>query len=156
MFRYLSTAAVLLLFASVVAGDDKSALPTGPGPEVVLARAVDKAGTWMVHVSIPETHTSGMKNVPDPTGKTTGVIVPVEESKWFEYDLIVDGRQVRACKPDGKPIEPKDLRGRLTRPVRAVLFRGNANPDPHYLGVLRDDVIVLIAPPDRFVSRQAK
>lgn len=154
MFQSLSATA-LLLITSAVSADQQTALPVGPSPEIVLAKAVAKSGTWFVRVSIPEKHTTGTTNIADPSGRTTGVIVPIEETKWHDYDLAVDGQQVRAIRPDGKAIEPKDLRGRLGRSVRVVLFRGHANPDPYYMSVLRDDVIVLIVPPDRFVSRQA-
>jgi len=117
---------------------------------------VEKNGAWVVRVSVPETRAAGTKSVPDPTGKTTGVIVAVEEAGWFDYDLTVDGRQVRAVGADGKAIDPKDLPKRLAKPARVVLFRGAGEPDPHYLGVLRDDVIVLVAPADKFKAPAPK
>ncbi|MFL5242303.1 MAG: hypothetical protein ACJ8FY_09365 [Gemmataceae bacterium] len=58
-------------------------------------------------------------------------------------------RIVRALTVHGKSIDPKDLVKRLGKASQVVLFHGQAEPDPYYLKVFREDVVVFVGPADK-------
>jgi hypothetical protein len=140
----LFMATLTAVAAPWLAGAD--AMPTrlqGPAPEVVLAQALEKEGAWVVRVSVPET-------------RSDGLVVPVEETRWFDCDLVVDGSKVRALGTDGKAIDVKELPKRLAKPTRVVLFRGAGEPDLSHLAVFPEFVVVLVAPADSFKAPAEK
>ena len=61
---------------------------------------------------------------------------------------LVLGDQVRAYRPDGKAAEPNDVLKALAKPSGVACFIGfiglkPADPDPFYLGLLREGSVVL-------------
>ncbi len=63
---------------------------------------------------------------------------------------LADAQAVWALTAAGKAIEPTALPKRLAKASRVVLFKGNADPDPYYSGLFRDDVVLFVAPADKF------
>ena len=90
MARGLVCVAALLGAAAGVAADDRPALPKGGPPVVAVAQASEKDGTVTVRFSVPEEQPAGAEAVPDPTGKTTGVIVPGRKLGWMVSNRLVN------------------------------------------------------------------
>ena len=131
--------------------DDKPAPPTKASrpPDVsVVAQATEKGGKVVVRFSLPVEVPDGA----DPVGGPDRAPVIGARSKmgWFDVELVADGKAVRALTADGKAIEPTALPKRLAKASRVVLFKGTADPDPYYLGLFREDVILFVAPADKF------
>lgn len=156
MVRGLVCMAALLGAVAVVTAGDRPALPKGGPPVVAIAQASEKDGAVVIRFAIPEEQPAGAEAVADPTGKTAGVIVPRRKMGWAETDVTVDGRAVRAMTADGNAIDPKDLPRRLAKASRVVVFRGQAEPDPFYLGVYREDTVVFVGPADKFKAPAPK
>ena len=102
----------------------------------------------MVHFSLPV-------EVPDGADHVGGanrapVIGARSKMGWFDLDLVADGKTVRALTSDGKAIEPAALPKRLAKASRVVLFKGSVDPDPYYFGLFREDVVLFVAPADKF------
>ena len=113
----------------------------------VLAQATEANGKVVVRFSIPV-------EVPDgayPVGPKGELVIGANSKMgWFDIHLVADGKKVRALTADGKAIEPKDLPKRLAKACRVVLFKGQAEPDPYYLGLFREGVVLIVAPADKF------
>ncbi|HEY1375408.1 MAG TPA: hypothetical protein VGF55_01360 [Gemmataceae bacterium] len=126
--------------------DDKPAPPRKGGvPIVAVARATEKDGAVVVHLSTPVEVPDGADPVAGPD--RAPVIGARSKMGWFDRDVVADGRTVRAFTADGKAIDPKDLPKRLAKASRVVLFQGQTDPDPYYLGLYREDVVLLVAAP---------
>lgn len=150
MLRFLCIAATIAGLASGARAQDLPPLPKGPPPQYPLARAGEKDGKVVVHFT-RVVHRTKPVTVEENGKKLTSNVV---ESGWDEITLPVDGKEVRALGPDGKAIDPKDLPKRLAKRTQVVVFvlnefSGTTEPDPFYLRVLREDVVVFAAPAEK-------
>jgi hypothetical protein len=147
--------AFLVVAAAVgfaVRGKDLPPAPIGGGPLCQLATAAEKDGAVVVRFHQLWLHAKVLKVERD--GKQ--VVENEFVYRWVEVpvDVRVDGREVRVLSADGKAIDPATLPKRLAKPTPVVVFRFSPKeeprPDPFYLRMLREDVVVFAGPFEKF------
>ena len=78
----------------------------------------------------------------------------VREYVWSDIEVKVDGKVIAAFDVKGKPIDPKNLLARLAKAARVAVVLNppglNRKLDPYYLGALKDDIVVLKGPEEKF------
>jgi hypothetical protein len=141
---------ILIGTATAAPAEEKPTPPMkgSPRPVAVLAQANEKDGKVVVRFSLPVEVPDGADLVGGPD--RAPIIGARSKMGWFDVDLVVDDKTVRALTTDGKAIDPKTLPKRLAKASRVVLFQGKANPDPFYLGLFREDAVLFVAPADKF------
>jgi hypothetical protein len=138
--------AVVLLFPNGAGAEEKLIPPpkTLP-PQVCLATATEKAGTVEIRVSTPRMIPIESTRMVPRDGK------PVPETFiWYKAlmeatTLVVDGKEVKASRKDGKPVDPKELPKLLATRTHVLLVR-DEEIDPYFLGVIDDKVLIITAP----------
>jgi hypothetical protein len=143
MTNTLLSLALLLPAAPVPAAKD--APPKGPAPRVV-AIAVQTDGTPTIQHTrtrmVAQQRTRSVRVGQEVRTVTETVMVPVMET----VNLTLDGEGVEVYGIDGKKIDPKDVRKRVTKPV-AVLVSADGKPvDPFYLRLAREGTLVIVVP----------
>ncbi len=143
---------VLALIGTVAlaTAEEKPAPPKGGPPVMALAQATEKDGKIVVRFWLAHERPAGADYVPGPEGKSIRVIGARTKMGWADVDVVADGRTIRALTADGKAIDPKDLPKRLAKASRVVLFYGQADPQPYYLGLFRESVVLFVAPANKF------
>jgi hypothetical protein len=130
---------VLPLLNAAGAAQDKPAPPKGRPPQFGLASAAEKDGKVTIEVS-------ELRHV--ARVKMDGFDVFIEKDHWLPLTTGVLGKDIRAYRPDGKPAGPKEVLSALARPRGVLYFLGfdkakPVQPDPFYLGLLKEGGIVL-------------
>jgi hypothetical protein len=149
MRMLLSLATLSLLSA---AGFAQLPVPKGEAPKIGVASAAQKDGKVIVEV-FELREVIGMK-------LANGNVVFIQERHWSQLTTGVLGRDIRAYRPDGKPADPKEVLKALAKTRGVAYYLGYdkakpVQPDPFYLGLVREDSIVLafdrpeLAPPVR-------
>jgi hypothetical protein len=149
MMRTFLFATMIFGIISLTNAEDKPFFPKGNPPFIALAQASEKGGTITIRISIPAELPDGTETIPDPTKKTTGVIVPKTKIGWADSEVKLDGKKVRALTTSNKAIDAKTLSKQLAKPSRIAVFYNDTDPDPYYLGLFRDDVIVIVIGPEK-------
>lgn len=126
-------------------------VPKGEAPRIGLASAVeDKDGK--VRIEVFELRNVMRMKVP------RGGDVFIERRHWLPLATGTLGTDIRAYRPDGKRATPQEVRKALAKPRGVAYFLGHdrakpVQPDPFYLGLLREGSIALafdrprLAPP---------
>jgi hypothetical protein len=133
----LSLAMVLLAGTAALA---QAPVPGGVVPQFGLASAVEKDGKVVIELfELREVMRMKMEKGGD---------VFIEKRHWMELTRGTLGNDVRAYRPDGKPASPQEVLNALARPRAVVYFIGRdkakpVQPDPFYLGLLREGSIAL-------------
>jgi hypothetical protein len=134
----------LLLGAILVAGADPDP-PAGPAPSLVVGQ-VDAKGNLVVHVTyeviVPvltkvEVIVDGKKEIRD---------VPVARKEVRQTTQTHDLSRAIVTNARGKKIAADELAKLLSRPRPVVLATTGRAVDPGYLGLLKDDTIVIVVP----------
>jgi hypothetical protein len=131
-----SIAALPLLVTAGIA-QEGSPTPRGVPPEYCLAWASRKDNGVGIRIYRLE-----VMEVEYVDGKE------VWRRRWIAPKTLVLGEQVRAYRPTGKAFEPNDVLKALAKPTVVACFIGTigpkpAEPDPIYLGLLREGSVVL-------------
>ena len=148
MRMLLSFAMLPLLGTAVFA---QAPVPKGEAPRVGLASAVeDKDGKVVIEVfELREVMRMKMPKGGD---------VFIENRHWMALTTGTLGKDIRAYRPDGKRATPQEVLKALVKPRGVAYFLGHdrakpVQPDPFYLGLLREGSIALafdrpaLAPP---------
>jgi hypothetical protein len=156
MARWLLTALLLTGPSAAAGAQDPPPAPRGPHPTNQLASAEERAGGVVVRFTRLVTRYREVKVRQD--GQEVTRYVP--ETSWVGVDVPADGKEVMALGVDGKPIDPKDLPRRLARRTLVVVFAfgpgEELRPDPMFLGLLRDGVVVIAGRTERLFPEYPK
>jgi len=139
--RYATVLTTALLLGLGVRADEKPKLPEVP-PSIVTATASEKGGevkvryTSLVYQTIAEKQKVQVGNVEMET--TVYRTVPV----FVESQVIINGREAKATRVNGKEIAAKDLPKLLDKgtPV-LIVYSDKINEE--YRSLYKDDVIVI-------------
>ena len=143
----LSLAMLSLLGTAAFA---QAPVPKGQAPRIGLASAVEKDGKVIIEVfELREVMRMKMPKGGD---------VFIEKRHWLALTTGTLGKDIRAYRPDGKLAAPREVLKALAKPRGVAYFLGYdkgkpVQPDPFYLGLLREGSIVLafdrpeLAPP---------
>jgi hypothetical protein len=137
MRMLLSLAMLSLLSTAAFA---QAPVPKGEAPRIGLASAVEKDGKVIIEVfELRETMRMKMPKGGD---------VFIEKRNWLWLTTGTLGKEIRAYRPDGKPAAPKEVLNALAKPRGVAYFLGYdkrkpVQPDPFYLGLLREGSIGL-------------
>jgi hypothetical protein len=131
---------LVLLLASATGARDEPPTPKGNAPQFGLASAVEKDGKVTIEV-FELREVMGMKM---PKGGDAFI----EKRNWLTLTTGTLGKDIRAYRPDGKQAGPREVLDALAKPRGVAYFRGYdkekpVQPDPFYLGLLREGSIVL-------------
>jgi hypothetical protein len=153
MFRNTIAVIAFTVGAAIAAGaDDRPAPPKKsdrvPAFNLVLAQAVERDGKVTIRFSLQVAAPDGADPVGGPQQRP--VIGARTKIVWHDFDVPADGKDVRAWSADGKPLSSAALSKKLPKASKAVLFYGHEDPDPFYFGLFRDDVVLFVAPDDKF------
>ena len=148
MRMLLSLALLSLLGTAAFA---QAPVPKGEAPRIGLASAVeDKDGKVLIEVfELREVMRMKMPK---------GADVFIERRHWLALTTGTLGKDIRAYRPDGKRATPQEVLKALAKPRGVTYFLGHdrakpVQPDPFYLGLLREGSIALafdrprLAPP---------
>lgn len=147
MHMVLSLAMLLLLGTAAFA---QAPVPKGQVPQIGLASAAEKDGKVIIEVfELREVVRMKMPNGGD---------VFLQKRHWSVLTTGTLGKDIRACRTDGKPAAPQEVLKALAKPRGVAYFLGYnkakpVQPDPFYLGMLKEGSIVLafdrpeLAPP---------
>ena len=156
MVRRLFTFAMVIGLAASSSGQDPSPSFKGPPPTFKLATAVDKDGVIVVRYSEAFVATKDVQVEKDGKKFTK----TVSYTEWGEVEFKADGKSVAVLGANSKALDPKDLLKRLAKPTPIAVFSFNQGdelkPDPLYLRVLREDVVVFAAWHGEFQMRPKK
>lgn len=136
--RMLLTFAMLFLLST--AAFAQAPVPKGEAPRIGLASAVEKDGKVIIEIfEVREVMRMKMPKGGD---------VFIEKRHWSALTTGTLGKDIRAYRPDGKPAAPKEVLDALARPGGVAYFLGHdkrkpVQPDPFYLGLLREGSIGL-------------
>ena len=151
MVRWLFTVAMSIGLVASSSGQDRSPPRTGaPAPSFELVTAAEKDGAITVRYS----HMGLGVVTLMMDGK------PVRTTGYVQYEITFNavGKGVAVLGADGKAIDSKDLLKRLAKPTAVAVFvfppEVESKPDPFYLGVLREDIVVFAVPSKEFTSVQ--
>jgi hypothetical protein len=136
--RMLLTLAMLSLLST--AAFAQAPVPEGEAPRIGLASAAEKDGKVIIEV-FELREVMGMK-------MPKGADVFIEKRNWSWLTTGTLGKEIRAYRPDGKPAAPKEVLNALAKPRGVAYFLGYekrkpVQPDPFYLGLLREGSIGL-------------
>lgn len=145
MVRWAFVVVAFIALVAVTYAQDLPLAPQGPSPNQMLATAVKKDGADVIRFFHLE------KRIKKVQVERDGKKVDVDfiETQWTPRtdDLQVDAKGVAFFTADGKAIDPKALLKRLAKPTRVVVFyfepKEKLTPDPAYLRMLREDVVVI-------------
>ena len=147
--RLLLSLAMLSLLGT--AAFAQAPVPKGEAPRIGLASAVeDKDGK--VHIEVFELREVMRMKIPDRGD------VFIEKRHWMALTKGTLGKDIRAYRPDGKRATPQEVLKALAKARGVAYFLGHdrakpVQPDPFYLGLLREGSIALafdlpaLAPP---------
>ena len=157
MVRLFLAVAAAVGLTMATAAQDLPPLPKGPSPDFGLATAMEKDGAVVVRFTSRGAHNKVLE-VEQDGKKVTQIVV---ELAWVDSaDVKVDGKDFAVLGADGKAIDPKDLLKRLAKPTQVAVFRigpkVEPKPDPFYLRMLREDVVVFVAPYAKFLPAPRK
>jgi hypothetical protein len=129
-------AAPMLLVTAGIA-QEESPSPKGGAPEYCLASATRQGDRVAVRI-----HRLEVVKVEYVDGKD------VLRTRWLAPVTFVLGERVRAYRPTGRAVEPNDVLMALGKPTMVACFIGTlglkpSDPDPLYLGLLREGSVVL-------------
>jgi hypothetical protein len=136
--RMLLSLAMLSLLSTAAFG--QAPVPKGQAPRIGLASAVEKDGKVIIEVfELRETMRMKMPKGGD---------VFIEKRNWLMLTTGTLGKDIRAYRPDGKPAAPREVLNALAKPRGVAYFLGYdkrkpVQPDPFYLGLLREGSIGL-------------
>ena len=137
MRMLLSLALLSLLGTAAFA---QAPVPKGEAPRIGLASAVEKDGKVLIEVfELRETMRMKMPKGGD---------VFIERRNWSWLTTGTLGKDIRAYRPDGKRATPQEVLKALAKPRGVTYFLGHdrakpVQPDPFYLGLLREGSIAL-------------
>ena len=141
-------------FAGRSVAQDRPDLPVDGPPVIMVANATARDGDVILKISNPQPTLKSRTAEVEKDGKKEKVNVVVREYVWSEVEVKIDGKVIAAFDVKGTPIEPKDLLTRLAKATRVAVV---LNPpgldrklDPYYLGALKDDIVVLKGPEEKF------
>jgi hypothetical protein len=115
-------------------------VPKGEAPRIGLASAVEKDGKVIIEVfELREVMRMKMLKGGD---------VFIEKRHWLELTTGTLGKDIRAYRPDGQLAAPREVLTALAKPRGVAYFLGTdkrkpVQPDPFYLGLLREGSIGL-------------
>jgi hypothetical protein len=151
---------VAVLAARSVAGDEPPR-PSSLPPEIMVAHATEKDGGVIVKFSGTKAISLIKRAITvEKDGKKMELEVTAYEFSFYEIDVRVDGKEVKAFGVDGKAINPKELPKRLGKAtqVAVVFHHPDLDPklDPFYLRLMREDVVVFTGPRTKFMPPSPK
>lgn len=120
--------------------------PNSP-PTFAMAWATESDGVVVVQFAIPQVVTETVEV--ESGGKK--LHQTIQKSVTHTAVVKLEGEEVAVLGADGKAIAPKDVQRRLGKPATVVIFM-YGQPDPFVLGVLRQDAVVFVAPPEKFFA----
>ena len=130
--------AIVLVLGSVASA--QAPVPTGQAPRFGLATATEKDGK--VRIEVFELREI-MRVKPAAAGD-----VFVEQRHWAPLTTGTLGKDIRAYRPDGKLAASEDVLKALVKGRGVAYFMGfeknrEIQPDPFYLGLLKDGSVAL-------------
>lgn len=160
MLRWLLVPMLASVVTARSGAQDKPPAPSGPPPQIVVARGGEKDRGVLVTFSMPQFRSIQRAVTVEKDGKKVELTVTAYECDFRDVEVMADGKEVKAFGVDGKAIEPKELAKRLGKPtqVAVVFHHPEIEPklDPYYLRVLREDVVVFTGPGTRFFPAPQK
>jgi hypothetical protein len=137
MRRSIMALGVFLLGISLAHGDEAKLKPqVSDPPEFAEAYMVDDSE--LIYIMVRRTETELIEK----DGKPATVIRPVWETSAIE----LDEKRTAAFDRNGRQLKLAALAKRLAKPSVVLIFTGVTKPDPYYLQVLRDDVVIFVVP----------
>lgn len=159
---------VVLGFPSLAWTEEKTQPPATLPPQVCLATAAAKDGSVQMRVTVPRMvpytvtrQVPSTVQVPTPDGKLANKTTwkSIAETKYkavmSETVLVVDGKEVRVSRKDGKAVDPQDLPKLLSK-QSAVLVFAHGEIDPYYLQVIDDQVLIVVVPASKEFPARSK
>jgi hypothetical protein len=137
--------ALLLPAAPVPA--PKDTMPKGLPPQVVMISAVSEDAIEILQTTqrqVPQQVTEQVNEGQRVVQVTRTVMVSVPVQQMIKLPL--DGKGAQVYGTDGKKIDPKDVRKRVTKSVAALLSTDGKPVDPFYLRLAREGTLVIVAP----------
>jgi len=137
MRMLLSLAMLSLLGTAAFA---QAPVPKGEAPRIGLALAVEKDGKVIIEVF--ELREVMRMKIPDRGD------VFIEKRHWMGLTTGTLGKDIRAYRPDSKRATAQEVLKALAKPRGVTYFLGHdrakpVQPDPFYLGLLREGSIAL-------------
>lgn len=122
---------------------------TGPGT-LVVARAEEQDGDVAVKLTTPEFRPETRTRTVQRDGKQF-------EEAYTVYaiairEIALKGDDVQAYRKDGTPVPVAELPRLLARPTQ-VLLATQGKIDPYFLGLVRDDALMLVVEGAKFFGR---
>jgi hypothetical protein len=119
--------------------------PKGP-PPVVMTVKVGPDGLpfieRMVTEYVPEERVEKVQVGNDTVERKVTVRVPVLR----QFRLALDSREVQVFTPDGKRVDPRDVRS-LVKKTMPVLVSTDGKPvDPFYLQLVKENTLIVVSP----------
>jgi hypothetical protein len=151
MFRANLPMILAILTAPGLASAQAPARPEGPPPlqcEAILRSGVMELEIPRIEI-VPETRIRE-KKLPD--GKVVKEEYSVAVPKTISTKQKVDVSQARFVRPNGQPIDAKDLARLLEKPAMVFLSLNGEKIDPFYLQYLADDALIVIPPAPKTTS----
>ena len=126
---------VIFLSVTLVGSVQEKQPPPNEPPNLWRASASQEDGKVVIQIARPE-YVAPRRPVPD------------EAMKWQSLRSVTLGKTVRAFGVNGKSVEPKAVLKALAEPKGVVVFvrfhEPLSDPDPFYLGMLREGTIILV------------
>jgi len=124
-------------------------VPVGPPPEVALAAAVLRDNSVLIELAVPQLVPETRAKVIERDGKRETVTYTVMRAVMTTSTFTADGERVAVFRKSGAKVAAAELPKLLAKQTAIVLFRHRgselpAAPDPYYVQVLRDDVVILV------------
>lgn len=139
-----------LILAFPAAGQEKK-YPRMPKQDwsfdhgVWLASAAVKGGQVEVRVSVPMFGPRPGLNGKDPQGP--------EDFVTTEMRAVLKASEIKVTRKNGTVVRTQDLPQLLSRETYVLWWNGT--PDPYYLTVMREDVLILDVPMEKVVKASA-
>ena len=111
--------------------DKKSSQPTGEPPLILLAEAKEKDGEVVLRLVNHQRRTV--------SEEVKGVVQTYDALVTFEASVSL--KEVSPTTKAGKALEKADVLKMLGKQTKVLLF--SFQPDPYYLDVFRDDIVVI-------------
>jgi hypothetical protein len=139
-------AAALLALAGLDAGAAEKAAPVPVTPDWAFARLEGPDRVVLETIRLrSEARKVVEKAVQD--GKEVEVERVVVVSVPVQQRQVLDLKFVQAFTPDGKPVKPDEVRARLEKGAGVVLSPTPQPLAPAFRALLKDDALILVAPP---------
>jgi len=154
MVLFICLVMLTVSFAGRSVAQDRPDPPVDGPPVIMVAQATAKDGDVILKVSNPQPTFKTKTVEVEKDGKKEKVTMAVREYVWSDIQVKVDGKVIAAFDVKGKPIDPKNLLTRLAKAARVAVVLNppglNRKLDPYYLGALKDDIVVLKGPEEKF------